>query len=77
MVFMGKERKLAKVYETGDRKLSYNISIMVDSSNHITRIDAYRVMWSEGSGAEVLEVNAISDDIESELEKDLMGITSE
>ncbi len=77
MLLMGKERKLAKVYETGNAKLSYNISIMVDSSNHITKIDAYRVEWAEGSGAEVFEDTDIPDDIRSDLENDLVKITSE
>ena len=77
MLLMGKERKLAKVYETGNAKLSYNISIVVDSSNHITKIDAYRVEWAEGSGAEVIEETNIPDDIMSNLEKDLLKITTE
>lgn len=77
IVFIGKNRKLAKVYETGDKQISYNVSIVVDSSNYIRQIDAYKVVWSGGSGAEVQEETSIPDDLTSNLENDLRKMTSE
>lgn len=71
IVFIGKERKMAKVYVISNTNIFYNVAIIVDSSSHIKNIDIYRVERKDESKTEVSQENEISDEIRSILEQDL------
>ena len=75
-LFMGEERKLAKMYHDKGGFRSYNISVIANKSNTIVGIEIYEVVQTGTQGAEVRRIQNAPPSVALEMQKDLQEITT-
>ena len=73
-LFLGEDKKLAKLYFIKETEKSYNVSLILDKSNKITGFEIYEVVQTGLQGASIERVGDAPPLVAPLIEKDVSQI---
>lgn len=73
-LFLGEDKKLAKLYYVKEAEKSYNVSLILDKSNKITGFEIYEVVQTGSQGASIGRVDDAPPSVAHLIEKDVAQI---
>ncbi len=74
ILFLGEDKKLAKLYYVKEAEKSYNVSVVLDRSNKITGFEIYEVVQTDSQGASIERVDVAPPSVAHLIEKDVSQI---
>jgi len=73
LIIIDKKKKIIKIYQKNNNV--FNVSIELDNSNHIEKIQISKINWADKSKIEIINSVILPKNIEEILNKDIMKIT--
>ncbi len=73
LIIIDKRKKIIKIYQKNNNV--FNVSIELDNSNHIEKIQISKINWADKSKIEIINSVILPKNIEEILNKDIMKIT--
>ena len=73
LIIIDKRKKIIKIYQKNNNV--FNVSIELDNSNHIEKIQINKINWADKSKIEIINSVILPKNIEEILNKDIMKIT--
>ena len=73
LIIVDKRKKIIKIYQNNNNL--FNVSIELDNSNHIEKIQTSKINWADKSKIEIIDLVILPKNIEEILKKDIMKIT--
>ena len=73
LIIIDKGKKIIKIYQKN--KNVFNVSIELDNSNHIEKIQINKINWADKSKIEIINSVILPKNIEEIFKKDIIKIT--
>ncbi len=73
LIIIDKRKKIIKIYQKNNNV--FNVSIELDNSNHIEKIQINKINWADKSKIEIINSVILPKNIEEIFKKDIIKIT--
>lgn len=74
LIYIDKKKKLTKLYKDNE-SISYNVSISIDSTNKISKLEIVQIKWGKNNKSEIIYLDNYPDEIKRNLDIDIKKIT--